>query len=286
MNPYVQQLLESYKSKITYVGMQSDVISETKRILAGHSPDHEYLFAVEGIWAHEKLLQTDIDIRSFVICPEFIYSDEAAGMVEALIERVANVYVVSKKVFEKLSERDKPDGVLSVGRLPSNDTDTYKLNDNAVVVVLDGLETPGNIGTILRTSDGAGVDAVLICNKRSRLTHPKLIKGSMGAAFVVPMMEFDDVHDCIKWLQARNFQVYLADTRAVNTYKGYGYEGNTALIMGSERYGISKEWYENDPNLLSIPMLGVCDSLNVGTAASIIIYEICMKKEKDLASKS
>ena len=100
----------------------------------------------------------------------------------------------------------------------------------------------------------------------------------MGAVFTIPIIEFGDTSACIMWLKAHHFNIYLADTRAAKTYQSYHYDGNTALVMGSERYGISREWYSCEPQLLSIPMLGMCDSLNVGVAASVILYEICMRK--------
>ena len=122
------------------------------------------------------------------------------------------------------------------------------------------------------------MDVVFICKRRARITNPKLIKGSMGAAFTIPVIEFDHIKDCILWLKTHCFNIYLTDTKAIKTYKSFEFKGNTSLVMGSERYGLSEEWYADDVNMLSIPMLGTCDSLNVGAAASVIIYEICMKK--------
>jgi TrmH family RNA methyltransferase len=102
----------------------------------------------------------------------------------------------------------------------------------------------------------------------------------MGAAFHVPVVETDSLEACRVWLYAHGFSVYLADTRANRTYREYSYSGRTALVMGSERYGITKSWYDGDVCLLSIPMKGQCDSLNVGVAASVILYEICHRKRK------
>ena len=170
-----------------------------------------------------------------------------------------------------------PDGLLSICRFPVKRPEDLVLPERAGVVVLDGLEIPGNIGTIIRTCDGAAIDAILVCNRRARLSHPKVIKGSMGAAFRIPIVEFETGVDCAAWLRENGFSIYLADTRAEKTYYDYAYSGRSALIMGSERYGIHKEWYQNDPNMLMIPMLGICDSLNVGVAASILIYEMSLK---------
>lgn len=274
----LETLMRQNKGKVKNIGLQSEELGLVRRVMNGGCPDEERLFAVQGIWAHQKLSKTEIPIRAFLFCPEMIYSGEAFELIQEFTRRADKVYLVSRKVMEKLSDRDEPDGLLSVGEFPVCGIASREPGEDSVVVVLDGLETPGNIGTIIRTCDGAGVDAVFICNKRARLTNPKLIKGSMGAAFVVPIAEFAGAADCIAWLHARNYTTYLADTRAEISYKNCEFPGRTALVMGSERYGISREWYDHGLQTLSIPMFGVCDSLNVGTAASILLYEISLKK--------
>lgn len=280
MDMEISSLLQKYKNKIKFIGAQNSKIAQIKQIL--RNAGDEKLFVMEGIWAHERALLTKIMVDSFLFCPDYIYSRETLQLVEKFINGSQEVYAVSKKVLTKLSERDGPDGLLSIGIFPDYRSDTLRLKEEAVIIVLDGLETPGNIGTILRTCDGAGVDAVLICNKKARITHPKLIKGSMGAVFSVPIIEFDSVDACQKWLEDRNFTIYLADPGADQSYSGFDYGGNIALILGNERYGISKVWYENGAQRLSIPMSGICDSLNVGVAASIITYEISVKKKMEI----
>ena len=129
------------------------------------------------------------------------------------------------------------------------------------------------------------LDAVFICNRRARITHPKIIKGSMGAAFTKPIVEFSSVEECKSWLKKKNFKIYLTDTRATKTYFEESYEGRVALIVGSERYGITKPWYEGDYEMIMIPMLGQCDSLNVAIATTIIAYEASLKQKGFIKEK-
>jgi TrmH family RNA methyltransferase len=275
-NIQMNKLFNKYRSKIKHIGSQHPVMNQIKHIQNNTSDDSERLLVAEGMWAHQKLLKTELNIRCFLVCPELIYSNEGLELVEDFINKAEETIILSIKLFEKLSDRDGPDGLVSIVRMPNFDINKLVLKDNALVLILDGLENPGNIGTILRTCDGAGVNAVFICNKKARLTNPKLLKSSMGALFTIPIMEFVDTIECIKWLKAHDFNIYLADTRADKSYKDYNYNGNTVLVIGSERYGISEEWYTCNPQLISIPMLGICDSLNVGVAASILTYEISM----------
>ena len=186
-------------------------------------------------------------------------------------------YNFSVETFYKISERERPDGLLSIAYLPRYKIEDFKVKEKSIILVLDGIEIPGNIGTMLRACDGAGVEAVFICNRRARLTHPKLIKGSMGAVLTIPMYEFEDVASCYKFLEDNNYTIFLADTRAKNTYFTQKYPSHTAFVMGNERHGISREWYTYPVEMISIPMLGKCDSLNVGVSATILIYDASMK---------
>jgi len=273
-------LLAEYKNKINFIGAKNGKITQIKNIISNAKPNPERLFAAEGIWAHNKIIEAKIYVRSFVFCPESVYSPESLAILKTMLETCGDVYAVSERVFEKISERDKIDGLLSLCRLPVYDLNEIKLSGDSVIIVADGLEIPGNLGTIMRTCDSAGAAALFLCNKKVRLTHPKYIKGSMGAAFTVPYYEFEDAAGCAGWLRANGFDIYLADTRAEKKYYEYDYKKRSALIVGSEKYGISREWYAPDAKLLSVPMNGSCDSLNVGVASSIILYEMCVKKIK------
>lgn len=201
------------------------------------------------------------------------------GSCRKIAARTAELYTVSAKTYEKISERGQPDGLLALAQLPRHELSDFHPKNDAVLLILDGVEIPGNIGTMLRMADGAGVDGVFLCNRKARLTHPKLIKGSQGAILSVPFFEFETVAACREWLDKNKFTVYLADTRAKLFYYDEPFGKKTALVMGSERYGISREWYDGTYQMIAIPMEGSCDSLNVGVAATVLAYE-AVKKNK------
>ena len=261
------------------VGDGHHVVKWARSIIANTKPNRDGLFVAEGIWIHKLMITSNTVVRAFIVCPELVRTEELATLVEKVASVSAELYTVSQKTFLKLSEREKPDGVLSIAELPKHDPAALKFNKKSVVLVLDGVEIPGNIGTMIRMADGAGVDAVAICNRKARMTHPKLIKGSQGAVLTVPFFEFDSPKQCYDWLKARGFTVYLADTRAQHFYYDEKFGKPTALVMGSERYGISREWYDFDYEMIAIPMLGKCDSLNVGVAATVLCYDACMKNK-------
>lgn len=261
------------------IGEQNPKIKQVKAIINNTKPNKEKLFVAEGFWLNNKVVKYNLYVESFIMCKEDVRTNEAYKIVEEMAKRADNLYVVSHKVFEKLSEKDKQDGLLSISALPKHDLNTFKVQDKSVILVLDGVEIPGNIGTMVRVADGAGISAVFICNRKARLTHPKYINSSMGAALYLPVFEFENVDECYDWLKEHDFEIFLADSRAELQYYEEDFGKNTAFVLGSERYGISRVWYDKDVELIAIPMMGDCDSLNVGVAGTILMYEASIKNK-------
>ncbi len=261
------------------IGETNGRIKRIKGIVSNTKPNPEKLFVAEGIWLADMCLKFGTRIDSLVVCPEFVRTPEVAKLICDLAERTSDRFSVSAKTFEKISEKDRPDGIIAVAALPQREIADFVPPRRAVVLVIDGVEIPGNAGTMLRMADGAGADAVFFCNRKVRMTHPKLIKASQGAVLTVPTFEFATVSDCRAWLKKYGFTVYLADTRADKFYYDEPFGRNCALVVGSERYGIAREWYDGDYAMIAIPMSGKCDSLNVGVAATVLTYEACIKNK-------
>ena len=272
-----EQLLEQYNFQP--IGEANGRIKRVKGILSNSKPNPERLFVAEGIWLASMCLRFGTCIDSIIVCPEHVRTPEVQKLIADLSERTRDRFSVSAKTYEKISEKDRPDGIMVLAALPKRDIADFMPPKNAVVLVIDGVEIPGNAGTMLRMADGAGADAVFFCNRKVRMTHPKLIKSSQGAVLTVPVFEFESVADCRTWLKKFGFTIYLADTRADKYYYDEPFGKNCALVLGSERYGIAREWYDSQYSMIAIPMQGSCDSLNVGVAATVLTYEACIKNK-------
>ena len=279
----LSELAETYDFQ--QIGEQNGKIKQVKSILSNSKPNPMRLFIAEGFWLTSKVIKYNVHVHTFIMCIEDIRTNEGYSVASHMAKCADELYVVSHKVFEKISERDKSDGLLAIAELPHYDLDTFKVEPKSIILVLDGVEIPGNIGTMARVADGAGVSAMFICNRKARLTHPKYINSSMGAALYLPTFEFDSVDECYDWLKEHDFEVFLADTRAELKYYEEDYGKNTAFVLGSERYGISRVWYDKDIEMISIPMLGDQDSLNVGVAGTILMYEASMKNKLFMTRK-
>ncbi len=279
----VEELVKEYNFQP--IGEGNGQIKRVKGILSNSKPNPQKLFVAEGIWLASMCLKFGAHIESIIICPDHVRTPEVIKLIEELCRTTDQRFSVSAKTYEKISEKGQPDGIMALAALPSRDIRDFIPPQKAVVLIIDGVEIPGNAGTMLRMADGAGADAVFFCNRKARMTHPKLIKSSQGAVLTVPWYEFTTVAECRAWLKKYGFTVYLADTRADKFYYDEPFGKNCALVVGSERYGISREWYEGEYSMIAIPMLGKCDSLNVGVAATVLTYEACIKNKHSAERK-
>lgn len=261
-------------------GKQHPLVQQALALQKNSKPNPRKLCMIEGVWAHEKALQAAVTVEGCFCCPEMVQSDQAKALSVMFLEQAQAAYRVSAKVFQRLAERDKPAGLLSLVNLKLTTLAELTLREQNLLVILDGVEIPGNMGTIMRTIDGVQADALIVCNRRVRITHPKIVRASQGACFFVPIIEFEDgVETVIEWLAARDFTTYLADANEGKPYYERRYAGRVAVVAGSERYGITKAWYAHPHQKIHIPMFSnITDSLNVGIAATMIVYEIGLRQ--------
>lgn len=255
------------------IGAQHPKVKQALSIQNNTSPNRYRQAVVDGLWAHKLVLEADVELDTLFVCPEAIRSDEARKLVDTLSARALHTYQVSKRTFERLAERENPDGLVSIVFMPHWEPENLRFGSKALVLVADGIEIPGNLGTLIRTLDACAADLLVLTNRRTRLSHPKVLRGSQGRSLTVPSVEFDDPRDARSWLQSHGFTIYLADTTDSKNYRSYSYKGRTAFVVGSERYGINRAWYETSLPRVNVPMLGSADSLNVSVSASILLYE-------------
>lgn len=267
------------RMELRHIGVGHPAVKDILHIARNTAPNRFNLVVADGLWAIELALDLGLRIDKFYYAPELVRSSNAAKKAAQAVERAYRAYEVSEKTMRRMSERDSPEGLLATVEMPSWKPEDIALSDDALIVVSDGIEIPGNLGTLLRTAEGAGAELLVMANRRTRMSHPKVFRGSKGMSLRVPHVEFDDVTEAIDWLKGRGVRVYLADTDKSTNYRRMDYSGPTALVLGNERYGISKPWYEHGFEQIGIPMLGIADSLNVSVSASVLIYEARAHKD-------
>lgn len=265
-------------NKVHFAGSKSPMVKRVDQINNNKKSNTKQLIPVEGIWANQFVIGYNLKIEYLLVAVESIVTPEAYQMLEKLIALAPDVYLISKKTMEQVSESGNPAGMITLCYFPKTTLEDFKPKKTNLVMIMDGLEIPGNVGTITRSADGTDVDLIVICNRKTRLTHPKFIRSSQGSCFKIPIVE-DEFEKVSKWLIKHHFKIILTDTDGAVDYFEEDYSGNIAIIMGSERHGISREWYTLPYQAVKIPMFGDCDSLNVGIAATVILYEATLKRK-------
>lgn len=240
--------------------------------LAVSKGSEQGLFLAEGLWLNSQAMQYGAEMPAVYICPELVYTPEWEQAVSDLISYCKDVYIISEKVYNRLGDEKADRGVLSVVRLPQRSLDSIPNHDISTILVLDGLENPGNVGTLIRTADGAGADAVLLCNRRTGLGNRMVVRSSLCTLLTLPVLEAAE-EEAAAFLTARGYTLYLGKAESSVRYCDIGYAARTAVIVGHEKYGVGGGWFARPHVAVSIPMLGHVDSLNVAVAGGILLYE-------------
>ena len=225
-------------------------------------PRDERLVAVSGRWQHDVLQRAGVRPVVTLCC-----GASPLGPAEA-------TYEISARTLARLHPGASPPAWLSVVRLPRWRPAEVLRPDARLVLVADGIEYAGNLGTLVRTADAAGADGVVLTNAAARVTHPKVFGASRGTVLTMPVLEYGDVGDARRDLIAAGFTSYVADPAAAVDYRDVGYEHRkVAIVVGSESDGVAVEWRTPDLTCVSIPMRGCADSLNVAASASILLFD-------------
>lgn len=228
---------------------------------------------IEGRREIERALACGFVIDTLFVCNELgaQSSDIKANIIEE----------VSLEVFEKIAYREGSDGLLAVAIPRYSDLKDFKPKKNPLIIVLETVEKPGNLGAVMRTADAAGVDAVIIADPRTDLFNPNAIRASIGTIFSVPLFACSS-EECIKWLKENDITIYCTYLKASIDYLDADFRKGSAIVMGTEATGISDIWVEAADQNLIIPMNGIADSLNVSVTTAIVVFEAIRQRRKTI----
>jgi len=228
---------------------------------------------VEGYRECRRALDNGYRPRAIFHCPELYLKNENEPALVADCERLgAAVYTCSKACFEKIAYKERPDGLLMVGPHITVGLGDLRLPENALVIVTEAIEKPGNLGTILRSADAGKVAAVIVCDRTTDIHNPNVVRASTGTMFSVPVVEATS-DEALAFLKARGFKILAASPHAEKLHFEVDLTGNVAIALGAEQYGLTAKWMDGADLRVRIPMLGLADSLNVSAAATILVYE-------------
>lgn len=228
---------------------------------------------VEGYRECRRALDHGYRPKAVFHCPDFYLKNEnEPALVEECAGLGAEIFTCTKQCFSKIAYKERPDGLLFTGPHVTVGLEDLRLPENALVVVTEAIEKPGNLGTILRSADAAGASAVIVCNRTTDIHNPNVVRASTGALFTVPIAEAAS-EEALAFLKERGFRILAATPHAEKKHFEVDLSGNVAVALGAEQYGLGGLWMDGADLRVRIPMLGSADSLNVSAAATIMLYE-------------
>lgn len=239
--------------------------------------DETGLILVEGYEEISLALESGIQPAELFYCPALFRDPAQAALIERVLHRRGKTHEISARVFEKLAYRENPDGWLATFPSPNCDLAVLRLSANPFVVVGEAVEKPGNLGAILRTADAAGVDALISCDPLTDWGNPNVVRASKGALFALQVAQAPGAVTR-DWLRQRGLKIVVATPAASTDHTRADLRGPLAIVVGTEKHGLSQPWLEQSDLAIKIPMFGRVNSLNVATAAALLIYEVVRQR--------
>ena len=237
----------------------------------------------EGLFVAEGLRETGLALDAGYV-PLQVFFDPAFTGEEVVRQWCGRapgvspeVIALQSNVFEKLAYRSGVPNVLVLFQMPERAIESVTLPENPLVLVLEAIEKPGNLGAILRTADAAGVDAVFVCDPATDLYNPNTIRASLGALFTLPVLATSS-ESAASWLKANHIPVLATYLEASQSIYSCDLAGPVALVMGAEATGISSFWIERAERRIIIPMQGKVDSMNVSASTAILLFEVVRQR--------
>lgn len=274
--------------KIT--SLQNPRIKQLVKLRDRRPRDEAGVFLVEGYREIRRALEKEVTLQELYYAPDWFLGENEPALIAQAKAAGAKAFELSKEAFAKVAYRERPDGLLAVApqwrrtladldRLLDGRTEPAAYPGTAVptgrtpfLLVVEAIEKPGNLGTILRSADAAGCDAVIVCDPVTDIFNPNVVRASTGVLFSVPLV-VEESANVLTWLRSRHIRTVATTPAAEALYTAADLRGPLAVIMGSEQYGLSEFWLNNSDLPVRIPMAGQADSLNVAMATIITLFE-------------
>ena len=234
--------------------------------------DRTGLTVVDGAREVRRSLEAGAVAVEAFVCEAQLAGEDARAALDRVTASGIPVHSVTETVFAKVSFGDRAEGIVAVVRIPSLDLSRLALPEDPLVVVVEGVEKPGNVGAVLRSADGAGADALVAADARTDLFNPNAIRASVGTAFGVPIASAS-TSQTIDWLRGHGLRIIAARVDAERIYTDVDLTGPLAIALGAEADGLSAAWSGDAIEAVRLPMAGIADSLNVSATAAILLYE-------------
>lgn len=236
-------------------------------------------FVAEGRREVSLALRNGIEAEKLIWCRD-IYQPDAVYPISFAALPPESLAEVSPAVYNKMAYRENVEGVILLGKSRDISLEDYLPSAKPLIIVLEGVEKPGNLGAILRTTDAAAADAVFLCEARTDLYNPNAIRASLGCVFSQKIIMCSS-QEAIEWFGKNSIRIYAAAPETSDLYFDTDFSQPTAIAFGAEDDGLSPLWFEQADKVIKIPMNGIIDSLNVSASVAIVTFEAVRQRTSD-----
>ncbi len=253
-------------------------IKDLVRLRDRRHRDRTGTFVIEGFRGITRALDAAIEIERLYVCRELFLGPNEDGLIARVADTGAPVIEVAPDPFSKAAYRDRPDGLLAVATQFDTSLEALELPSEPLLLVVEAIEKPGNLGTMLRTADAAGCAGVIVCDPTTDPFNPNVVRASTGMLFVVPLAVASS-EVTIEWLRSKAVTTFATTPDATMLHTDADFTGSVAVVVGTEQYGLSDTWLERADHRIRIPMAGAADSLNAAMAAGITLFEAVRQRQ-------
>lgn len=240
--------------------------------------DREGVTILEGYRELTRAHAAGIPIRETFYCREMFVGENNDALLDTLRDAGSAIYECSANVLRKIAYRERPEGLIAIAEMKRKGLDEIPARPDGLYLVAETIEKPGNLGSILRSADAVGATAVIVCNKQTDIFNPNVIRASTGAIFSMPLAETTS-EEALAWLRKLGIKTLAATPHTHLYHTDVDMKQGVAIVVGAEQYGLSDYWMNSADLQVLIPMLGKMDSLNVATAATILLYEAARQRD-------
>lgn len=240
--------------------------------------DREGVTLLEGYRELSRALDAGIKIRETFHCPAMYLGENEPALIQSLADSGSEVYECTPEIITKIAYRDRPEGLIAIAEMRRKGLSEIPAKRDGLYLLAETIEKPGNLGSILRSADAVGATGVIVCDKRTDLFNPNVIRASTGAIFSMPLAEATS-EEALAWLKNLGILTLAATPHTDHYHTDVDMKQGVAIVVGAEQYGLTPFWMDSADLKVLIPMLGRMDSLNVATAATILLYEAARQRD-------
>lgn len=249
------------------ISTQNTLIKEIIRLKKENYRKKTDIVVIEGQKEVETAKLSNISFEKVVVCEDY-------NLDKNIISNIDNkkIFNISKNLFKKVSERENPDGIIVLAKINEKKINEVEINENLLVLAIEGIEKPGNLGAMARSADAVGASAIFVLDSNISIYNRNVIRSSRGAIFSLPVIT-TTLNEFVNWAKKNQIRIFTASPHESEDYTTFNYQRKCAFLLGNEHIGLSNKALKIANNKIKIPMKGKIDSLNVSVTAALLLYE-------------